>query len=112
MINVELYSLSDIYICTSIIDNLPLTILEALSSGNLVVSFKNGGSEEVLKNIGYTFRISSINKMINFLENLSDKKIKQKSMLARKFAKKNFNKEILKNKYLKIFKSINNQKLN
>ena len=34
-------------ICTSIIDNLPLTILEALSSGNLVVSFKNGGSEEV-----------------------------------------------------------------
>lgn len=108
----DFYSLSDIYICTSVIDNLPLTILEALSSGNLVVSFKNGGSEEVLKNIGYTFRISSINKMIMFLENLSDEKIKQKSMLARKFAIKNFNNEVIKNQYLKIFKSINKQKLN
>ena len=86
--------------------------MEALSSGNLVVSFKNGGSEEVLKNIGYTFRISSINKMIMFLENLSDEKIKQKSMLARKFAIKNFNNEVIKNQYLKIFKSINKQKLN
>ena len=45
----DIYSLSDIYICTSLIDNLPLTVLEALSSGNLVISFKNGGAEEVLK---------------------------------------------------------------
>ena len=35
----EIYSLSDIYICTSVIDNLPLTIL-GLSSGNLVFSLK------------------------------------------------------------------------
>ena len=104
----ELYSLSDIYICTSVIDNLPLTILEALSSGNLVISFKNGGSEEVLKNIGYTFEISSIMKMIKFLENLSDEKIKQKSMLARKFAVKNFNNKVIKKQYLRIYKSINN----
>jgi hypothetical protein len=47
-----------------------------------------------------------------FLENLSDEKIKQKSMLARKFAKKNFNNEVIKNQYLRIFKSINNQKVN
>ena len=86
----EIYSLSDIYICTSVIDNLPLTILEALSSGNLVFSFKNGGSEEVLKKIGYTFNLSSINKMIKFINNLDNKIIKKKSIDARKFAIKNF----------------------
>ena len=43
--------------CTSLVDNLLLTVLEAISSGNLVISFKNGGAEEVLKNIGYTFNI-------------------------------------------------------
>lgn len=108
----EIYSLSDIYICTSIIDNLPLTILEALSSGNLVLSFKNGGSDEVLKNIGYTFNISSINKMIKLLKNINDNKIKQKSILARKFALKNLNNHEIKKQYLKIFNSINKKKVN
>ena len=108
----EIYSLSDIYICTSVIDNLPLTILEALSSGNLVFSFKNGGSEEVLKKIGYTFNLSSINKMIKFINNLDNKIIKKKSIDARKFAVKNFNIQKTKKQYLKIFKTINNYKLN
>ena len=108
----ELYSLSDIYICTSLIDNLPLTILEALSSGNLVISFKNGGSEQLLNKIGYSFKVSSINKMIRFIDNLNQKKIEQKSKISRKFAIKNFNDHIIKKQYLKIFKTINNFKLN
>ena len=103
----EIYSLSDIYICTSVLDNLPLTILEALASGNLVFSFKNGGSEEVLKKIGYTYKLSSINKMIKFINNLDDKMIKKKSALAREFAINNFNSQKIKNQYLKIFKKIN-----
>ncbi len=107
----EIYSLSDIYICTSLIDNLPLTILEALSSGNLVLSFKNGGSEEVLKNIGYTYSVSSVNKMIKLLETINDQTIKQKSILARRFALKNLNYHIINKQYSKIFNSINKYKI-
>ena len=102
----DIYSLSDIYICTSLIDNLPLTVLEALSSGNLVISFKNGGVEEVLKKTGYTFKISEITKLTDFIENLSMSKIKTKSAISRKFAVKNFNSKLTRMNYLNIFKNI------
>ena len=107
----DIYSLSDIYICTSLIDNLPLTILEALSSGNLVISFKNGGSEEVLKKIGYTFKLGEVNKMIKFIENLDNKIIKKKSKLARKFAIKNLSFKNTRKQYLNIFQKIYNEKI-
>ena len=107
----EIFSLSDIYLCTSIIDNLPLTVLEALSSGNLVISFKNGGATEVLKNLGKSFRISDINKLIMFIKNLNNSEIKKYSRKSRKFALKNFNQDNTKKQYQKIFKTIHNLKL-
>lgn len=107
----EIFSLSDIYLCTSIIDNLPLTVLEALSSGNLVISFKNGGTTEVLKNLGKSFSISDINKLIMFIKNLNNSEIKKYSRKSRKFALKNFNQDNTKNQYQKIFKTIHNLKL-
>lgn len=105
----DIYSLSDVYICTSLIDNLPLTVLEALSSGNLVISFKNGGVEEVLKNTGYTFKVSEISKLIKFVENLSLNEIKKKSLMSRRFAVKNFNNNTTRKNYLSIFRNICNR---
>jgi len=107
----EIYSLSDIYLCTSIIDNLPLTILEALSSGNLVISFKNGGATELLKNLGQTFRISDINKLIKFIKNISVLEIKKYSDKSRKFALKNFKYHNSKKQYQKIFNTIHKFKI-
>ena len=63
------------------------------SSGNVVFSYKNGGSEEILKNIGYTFNINEKNKLIIKLNNLSTNEIKKKSKLSRLFANKNFDKK-------------------
>tara|TARA_B100000242_G_scaffold167944_1_gene120060 strand:+ start:973 stop:2136 length:1164 start_codon:yes stop_codon:yes gene_type:complete len=102
----DFYSLSDIYMCNSMIDNLPLTILEALSSGNLVISFKNGGAEELLKKVGYTFKTSEINKIIKLLKKIDNNLINKKSKLARKFALKNFSYENSKKNYLKIFDKV------
>ena len=107
----EIYSLSDIYLCTSIIDNLPLTILEALSSGNLVISFKNGGATELLQNLGQTFRISDIDKLIKFIKNISDLEIKRYSDKSRKFAIKNFKYHNSKKQYQKIFNTIKKFKI-
>ena len=102
----ELYSLSDIFLCTSTIDNLPLTVLEALSSGNLVVSFDNGGVKDVLKNIGNVFKISKIDNLIKFINNIDDKTLSKKSILSRNFAMKNFNKETIAQNYQRIFDKI------
>ena len=107
----EIYSLSDIFLCTSIIDNLPLTILEALSSGNLVISFKNGGATELLKNLGQSFRISDINKLIKFIKNISDLQIKKYSDKSRKFALNNFKNHNSKKQYQKIFNTIHKFKI-
>lgn len=107
----ELYSLSDIFLCTSIIDNLPLTVLEAVSSGNMVISFKNGGATEVLKDIGYTFTLRDINKLVTFIEKLSNFEIKKKSIKARQFALKNFNINNSRIQYQKIFNKIYSLKI-
>ena len=107
----ELYSLSDIFLCTSIIDNLPLTILEALSSGNVVISFDNGGAKNVLKNIGYVFKISKINNLIKLIDNLDQKSLNKKSIQSRKFAKKYFDKKVIARSYEKIFKEIYNRQI-
>ena len=71
----DLYSLSDIFLCTSTIDNLPLTVLEALSSGNVVISFKNGGTSEVIKNIGYSYKLGDTSSIIKTLKEIKKKKI-------------------------------------
>ena len=102
----EVYSLSDIFICTSLIDNLPLTVLEALSSGNLVISLKNGGSDEVLKNIGYTFKKNKKNKIIDKLKKISFLEINEKSKKSRNFALRNFNEKKISTQYRKIFNKI------
>ena len=102
----EIYSLSDIFICTSLIDNLPLTILEALSSGNLVFSFDNGASREVLRKTGYIFKFSEIDKIIKKIELITQKDIKKKSYLARQFALNNFKPKKISSQYKKILSTI------
>ena len=102
----EIYSLSDIFVCTSLIDNLPLTILEALSSGNLVFSLDNGGAKEVLKKIGYVFKLSEVNQMIQKIKYIKSHEIKKNSVLARRFALNNLVHKKIRTQYTKIFNTI------
>ena len=102
----EIYSLSDIFICTSLIDNLPLTILEALSSGNLVFSFDNGGAKEVLKKIGYIFKFSEVDRMVQKIKQIKNQQIKKKSLLSRQFAVNNLQQKKISTQYKKIFNTI------
>ena len=103
----EIYSLSDIYVCTSIIDNLPLSVLEAMASGALVMSFKNGGVIEVLKNNGYLFNINSTNKLIKKIKEIKFQEIKKKTKSSIEFSKKNFNKKTIQRNYENVLFKIN-----
>ena len=102
----EIYSLSDIFLCTSIVDNLPLTILEALSSGNMVISLNNGGAKEVVSKTGYVYDFDEIDKLINLIKKTNINLIKKKSKISRSFALKNFNEAIISSRYKKILKQI------
>ena len=103
----EFYSMSDIYVCTSTTDNLPLSVLEAMSSGNVVISFNNGGVIEVLnKDNGYIVNNKDENAVIDLLEKLKLEDIRYKSENARIFAEKNFNQEIISSQYREIFDKI------
>jgi glycosyltransferase involved in cell wall biosynthesis len=102
----EVYALSDIYVCTSIIDNLPLTVLEAMSSGLVVVAFDSGGIKEVLGKSGYIIYKKNYIKIIKILNQLSDKLIFNKSRMARDFALKNFSYKKFKDSYIKIINKI------
>ena len=104
----EIYSLSDIFLCTSIVDNLPLTILEAISSGNLVISFNNGGASEVVSNTGFVYEFNEITKLINKIKRIKFNLIKQKSKIARNFALNNFNGTKIGIKYKQILKQVQN----
>ncbi len=102
----EIYSLSDIFLCTSIVDNLPLTILEALSSGNIVISLNNGGATEVVNKTGYVYEFKEIGKLIDQVKKINFNIIRKKSKLSRSFALKNFNEVKIGSRYKKILKKI------
>ena len=103
----EIYSLSDIYVCTSIIDNLPLTILESMSSGLPVITFDNGGSKEVVIDNGYIVKNRDYKAIIEILNNLKKKQLQRLSKKSRMFALNNFNPSKIANNYIKIFQNIN-----
>ena len=78
-----------------------------MASGNLVISFKNGGAEEVLKNIGYLFKTNQMNDLIEKLKKIDYEEIKNKSKLSRNFTLSKFNEKTFKKKYENILLKIN-----
>ena len=85
---------------------MPLTILEALSSGNIVISLNNGGAKEVVNKTGYVYDFDEIDKLIKQLKQININTIRKKSKISRSFALKNFNETIISSSYKKILKQI------
>ena len=108
----EIYSLSDIYVCTSVIDNLPLTVLEAMSSGLVIIAFDSGGVKEVIGNCGYVIYKHKYENIIKILSKLNNKLIINKSKKTRDFALKNFSYSKFKNTYTAIVNKINSKYFN
>ncbi len=66
----EFYSAADVYLHTSLADNFPLVILEAMACGLPVVSFNVGGVGEAVihKVTGYVAGYKDINDLVNGIE--------------------------------------------
>ncbi|MGE5406732.1 MAG: glycosyltransferase [Methanosarcina sp.] len=103
----EVYSLLDVFLFTSIAENCPLVILEALACGIPIVSFNTGGIPELVRNgiDGFIAGYKDTSEAIYYLEKiLRDHKLRMEmGKNARENAVTNFDHDIIANKYEKLY---------
>lgn len=102
------YSASDVLLFTSIAENFPLVILEAMSCGLPIVSFDVGGVKEVLvhKENGYISNYKDTESLVEGMEyilELSNDELEKISDSSVKKINNHFTKTIMINKYLRLY---------
>ncbi len=107
----EVYSLADVFVTPSIEDNLPNTVMEALSCGTPVVAFNVGGIPEMVDHLqnGYLAEFESADDMAKGIFTMLYAENKAElSANARNKVVSTFNNEKVANQYLEIYNSILN----
>jgi len=108
----SIYNLCDVFVCPSLLENLPNVCLEAMFCGVPVTAFNTGGIPEIVEHqkTGYLARcfdaedlLYGINFCINNFSELSNNSLKK--------AKLDFNNENIVNKHIELYKSILKQEL-
>lgn len=104
------YAAADLFLLTSIAENCPLVVLEAMACGVPVVSFDVGGVKELVKHMktGYIAEHKSVDDLVKGLNLfLSDDNLLEKTRIdARKRIEKYFTLELQTQKYLKLYKDL------
>ena len=104
-----IYSAADIFVMSSIQDNLPNTVLESLSCGTPVTAFSIGGNPDMIEHKinGYLAAPFEINDLTAGIKWTLINSEKLSSKARNKILNYN-NKEVVKEKYFKLFKNILN----
>ena len=105
----ELYALSDIFVIPSLEDNLPNTVIEALSCGCVSIGFNIGGIPDMIKDNrnGFIANVISAESLAQSLQkatNLSLNDMQNMSQNAITFALDHFSEHIVVDQYLNIYK--------
>jgi glycosyltransferase involved in cell wall biosynthesis len=102
----EVYSLADVFVTPSLEDNLPNTIMEALSCGTPVVAFDTGGIPEMVDHLqnGYLARFKNPTDMAKGLYQTlyGDGQL---AINARQKVLDNYTNQRVTNQYLDVYKS-------
>lgn len=104
----KLYSACDVFICPSLQDNLPNTVIEALLCKTPVVGFDAGGIPDMIqhKKNGYLAKYKDAKDLAQgIIWCLDNNKNGELSQFARKFAVDNFALELQANRYKEVFES-------
>lgn len=105
----ELYALSDVFVIPTLEDNLPNTILEALSCGTPVVSFNTGGITDMVKhNInGFIAEAKNAEQLATGIETvLVNEQNIPYAQNARNYIVENYSEEVIANKYIALYKTL------
>lgn len=101
----EYYSMADVFVICSCIENFPTTCLEALACGTPVCGFDVGGTKETAP-AGYGLFVSfgDIGQLEKALRSLLDGSIKIKSIEeCAQFGRENYHKNVMAKKYMSMF---------
>jgi glycosyltransferase involved in cell wall biosynthesis len=103
----EVYSLADVFVTPSLEDNLPNTIMEALSCGTPVVAFDTGGIPEMVdhQQNGYLAKFKDAVDMAKGLHETLHADA-QLAINARQKVLDNYTNEIVANQYINLYQSL------
>ena len=107
-----MYSLADIFILPSQIDNYPNTLLESFACGTPAIASNVGGIPEIVEDgkSGFLFNINKTTELTNKLKlviNLNKRnKLEEMGKSARNWAVNNVSLKIQTDRYLKLYKDI------
>ena len=104
----EIYNLSDIFVLPSIQDNLPNTVMEALSCGVPVVSFNSGGVVDMVehKQNGYIVDTYNVEELVaGIMYFLSEEIRRRAGVEARKKIDEHFSEGRLIPEYISLYQS-------
>ena len=105
----ELYSLADVFVTPAIEDNLPNTVMEALSCGTPVVAFNTGGIPDMVEHKvnGFLAEFKSAEDFatgINYVLNAAN--IDELKTNARNKVLNTFTNDIVAEQYMEVYKSV------
>lgn len=107
----QYYSVSDVFLLTSLADNFPNTVLEAMSCGVPVVSFDVGGVNEAVihKRNGYIAKYKDVPDIIrgmNYILNFDADSLKRMSKDSISRVKHEFTVDTMIKRYLQLYTSL------
>lgn len=102
----ELYSLADVYVNPTYVDNFPTTNIEALACGTPVVTYRTGGSSEAIdKQTGVVVEKGKVDLLKAAIEDLASNK-NEYTKACRERAVDCFNKQDRYNDYISLFERL------
>jgi glycosyltransferase involved in cell wall biosynthesis len=104
-----IYSAVDVFVISSLEDNLPNTVMESLSCGNPCVGFNIGGISDMIdhKKSGYLAKRKNSNDLAHGIEwVLNNNNYEELCRNARKKVVENFDVKVIAKKYKKLYKEV------
>jgi len=103
----EYYSLAHVYVNPTYQDNFPTTNLEALACGTPVITYNTGGSPEAVDdNTGIIVEKGNLQELLNAILLLLEKDKSNYTEHCRNRALKIFDKNIVFNEYIQLYKQV------
>ena len=103
----KFYGMCDVFVCPSIIENLPFTILESMSCGLAVVGFNQGGIPDLIqhKKNGYLAKCYDFMDLKSGIEDCFENlNVYQNESLE--IVKKDYDSDIITKQYIDLFKEV------